>query len=199
MSRLPSFPLKQFKEIQVSQILFDHSDMVSLWGSLERNESIVKMDYLLDFNTLNKLLRFSGKIGDEIQMLVVSCMENGLREPSVIDLEESFGGPVRFDKCIFRASHPKSESDNGVWKTDTSCLFIEEVQPLVEFSILKIPSQIRRGTVLKDCLETLANLYELFLGYQELDYDEETARSLTGLKGDWELQCAFSAWKSLNV
>jgi hypothetical protein len=184
-------------EIMIGQIIFDHSEWVSLWGYAIRNGKKERMDYILTFEMLNKLLRLSGEAGDRVQMLVVERLEKGVEEPSVIDLAEKFGGPVRFAGCRIDVSPTGVEDAHGNWREDPACLSIDEVCPRLEAKSAAVsqPSLCRQN--LSTCIDVLAVSYQIFLEYQEVGFDEAAALKKAELEDDLKYKMAFYAW-SMN-
>jgi hypothetical protein len=184
-------------EIIIGQIIFDTSEWVSLWGFAVRQGRKTRMDFVLTFDNLNKLLRLSGEVGDRVQMLVVERLEKGTEEPSVVDLEAAFGAPVRFAGCRIDVSETGIKDEQGQWREDPSCLSIDQVHPRLETvsPALTKPSVCKQN--LSTCIDVLAVSYELYLGYQELGFDEETALKKAELEDDLKFRMAYYAW-SMN-
>lgn len=194
MQKLKILP-ERLKEIAISKIIFDHSEWVSLWGEMIDQGKKSRMDFLLNFDTLNKLLRLSGKTGDKIQMLLVDKIEKGIEEPSIIDLEELFNGPVTIDQCDLEVSPTWIKDETGEWKEDHTCLSIDHVSPLLEKKKQVLSAEALYKQNFFECVEVLKRSYELYLGYQEIDMDEETALQMAGLEDDLKFKMAYYAWK----
>lgn len=188
--RLP----QQLDEILIGQIIFDHSEWVSLWGYIINNGHREKMDFVLSFELFNKLLRLSGAEGDRIQMLVVEKLEAGIEEPTVIDLEEKHGKPARLDQCRLEVGTTGIERKEGGWTEDPHCLCIEEVIPLVDRLKAQPSRQLLCKQNLAVCQRLLADSYKLYLGYRELGFDEETALQKTELTDPLKFKMAYYAW-----
>lgn len=194
MQKLKNLP-RRLEEIAISQIIFDHSEWVSLWGYMTRRGDQNRMDFILNFDTLNRLLRFSGKTGDKIQMLLVEKIEKGLEEPSVIDLEEVFGKPQVLNQCRIEVSLTGIENKEGRWVEDPNCLSIDEVLPLLEKKGPGLSQQSISKQNFTQCLEILTCSYELYLGYQEIGMDEEMALKKAELEDDLKFKMAYYAWR----
>lgn len=153
------------------------------------------MDFVTDFETLNQLLRLSGKTGDDIQMHLVEKMEGEWVEPMVVDIESIYGRPLLLDRCRLKVYHPQEEDAEGRLTVDKNCLFIDEALPLLEKkTIVKVRKNLYRENLDK-CLQLLASAYKLYLGYVELELDEATARQKAELEDDLKFRTAFYAWK----
>ena len=185
--------------IAVSQIIFDRSEWVSLWGYVINHKKMFRMDFILDFNTLNKLLRFSGETGDRVQMKLVEKFEAGLEEPSILDLEKIFGQSQIFDNCRIEVSKTGIQDDEGRWRTDQNCLSIDDVLPKLQTKLPVLASSYLYKQNLSKCNDLLGSLYALYLGYKELGYDEETAIKNAELEDDLKFKMAYYAWEIKKV
>lgn len=194
MQKLSKLP-RQIEEIAISKIIFDRSEWVSLWGSMTHRGQKSHKDFILNFDTLNKMLRLSGKTGDKIQMLLVEKLEKGIEEPSIIDLEEIFHEPLAIDQCQLEVSITWIKDKTGEWKEDPTCLSIDHVSPLLEKKRPVLSAQSLYKQNISKCMEVLKRSYELYLGYQEIDMDEESALQMAGLEDDLKFKMAYYAWK----
>lgn len=194
MQKLNNQP-KKIDHIGISRIIFDHSDWVSIWGFRLINGKKVATDFLISFDRLNKLLRLSGREGDHIQMLIVEKLEKGIKEPSIIDLENILGRPAFFNQCLLEISSTWAEQEQGQWREDKNCLSIDAVYPLLEKRKQTVSQQTRYRQTLLECEEFLSKAYALYLGYLELDMGEETALKLADLEDDLKFKMAYYAWK----
>ncbi len=181
--------------IGINRILFDHSEWVTLWGFRLVKGKKTAVDYLISFDQLNKLLRISGKEGDRIQMLIVEKLERGIEEPSVVDLEEALGQPAFFNQCILEVSSTWIENEAGELTEDKQCLSIDAVYPLLGKRQRTLAQKTAYRHTLLECEHILAQAYEQYLGYLELDMDEEAALKLAGLDDDLKFKMAYCAWK----
>lgn len=182
-------------EIAIAQIIFDHSDWVSLWGYMILEGQKSRMDFILTFDTLNKLLRLSGKMGDQVQMMLVDQLETGLKEPTILDLEEQCGGPLHFNQCHIEVSPTSIQDKGGQWRTDPNCLSIDGVRPLLQRKNPVISPESTYKQNLSKCAGILCGLYELYLGYLELGYEEELALQKAELLDDLKFKMAFYTWQ----
>lgn len=194
MEKIHHLP-QQLDDILIGQIIFDHSEWVSIWGFMVRDGHTEKMDFILSFDLFNKLLRLSGEAGDRIQMLVVEKLEAGIEEPTVIDLEERLGRPQQLNQCRLEVGVTGIERNEGGWMEDPNCLCIEEVIPLVEKATSQPSRQLICKQNLTKCNEALANLYKLYLGYRELGFEEEAALQKAELADDLKFKMAYFAWE----
>jgi hypothetical protein len=194
MKKVKNLPLS-LDEIAVSQIIFDHSEWVSLWGYMISDNHQSRMDFILTFDTLNKLLRLSGPTGDQIQMLLVDRLEQGIKEPTIIDQEELYGKPLHFNMCRIEVSKTGISDEEGIWHEDPDCLSIDAVYPLLERRNPAIAPGSSYQQQFSTCMDMLRNAYELYLGYGELGYDEETSLQKAALQDDLKFKMAYYAWQ----
>lgn len=185
---------EQLDEILIGQIIFDHSEWVSLWGYMICEGKKEKMDFVVSFELFNKLLRLSGEEGDRIQMLVVEKIEHGIEEPTVIDLEDKYGQPLHLNQCRLEVGVTGVEKKEGGWMEDPSCLSIEAVTPLIDKVQGQPSHQLLCRQHLTICHRLLANSYKLYLGYRELGFDDETALQKAELMDDLKFRMAYYAW-----
>jgi hypothetical protein len=186
---------RRLQEITVSQIIVDHSEWVSLWGRTRWENQLIRMDFILTFEMLNKLLRFCGQTGDRIQMLLVEQLEQGLQEPSILDLEALCGGPLTLTGCLLTVSPTGIRDEMGQWQTDPRCLSIDEVQPRLQRQQTEVSPHHLCHDNLAKCHEVLVRLYELYLGYLELGFEEENALKNAELVDDLKFKMAYYAWQ----
>lgn len=194
MEKVRNIP-RYVNAIAVSQIIFDHSEWVSLWGYVISHKKMLRMDFILDFNTLNKLLRLSGETGDKVQMKLVEKFEQGLKEPTVLDLEAIFGQPQVFDSCRMEVSKTGMQDKEGRWRTDPNCLSVDEVFPKLQATSPLLAASYLYKQNLSKCNELLSGLYALYLGYKELGFDEESAIKNAELEDDLKFKMAYYAWE----
>lgn len=191
--------LQQIDRLKMGQIIFDHSEWVTIWGAVETEGCFRPMNIVISFDMLNRLLRFSGKKGDDVQMKLVERLEQGTEEPSIVDLEKIFGGPVELAQCRLMAYHPRQQLRDGSVQEDLSSLFVENVQPLLEQKRLLRRPRNQARQELDECLQMLAQAYELYRGYLELDIDEEEALQKAGLEEELTYKMAYCAWEKLSA
>ena len=187
--------LRQIDHIGIQRIIFDRTEWVTLWGFILVDGHKKPMDYLLNFERLNKLLRLSGEEGSRIEMLLVEKLEKKLEEPTIIDLEALFGRPAFFNQCLLEVSPTWSVDADGRRELVMSCLSIDGVYPLLGKKQQTLSSQTQYRQSLIACEEQLAASYALYLGYLELEMDEEAALRMADLQDDLKFKMAYFAWK----
>lgn len=194
MQKVKNFPAR-LKAIAVSHIIFDRSEWVSLWGFLPRSSGNRRMDFILTFDLLNKLLRLSGEQGDRIQMLLVDKLEGQVEEPTLIDLTAHFGKPIVFDACQLKVSPTGIQDGAGHWRTDPACLSIDDVAPLLQRTSPVLSPMAACQQNFSRCTELLAKLYALYLGYLEIGFDEQSALEKAELQDDLKFKMAYYTWQ----
>lgn len=194
MQKLNS-PIKKTDHIGINRILFDESARVTLQGFSIAAGRQKPMNYFINFDPFNKLLRLSGKDGDDIQMLVVEKLEKGIGNPSTIDLKMQLGYPVLLNHCILEISAIWTKDLSGAWIEDKKYMSIDAVYPLAKKRRQTIALQTRYRQTLVECEEMLAGCYDLYLGYLELEIDEDTALRMAELEDDLKFKIAYNAWK----
>lgn len=201
MQKVKNLP-SSLNEIAIGQIIFDDSEWVSAWGFMMHGGRKSRMDFILTFDQLNKLLRLSGQPGDQVQMLLVDKLEHDHRkgdEPIFLDLAEHFGEPVVFNACRIQVSQTGIQDTKGRWQTDPSCLSIDEIAPLLQVTmpVLSVEAASRRN--MDQCAEVLIKLYELYLGYLEIGFDDDSALEKAELKDDLKFKMAYYSWTLKNA
>ncbi len=188
-------PMMDIPGIALRQIVIDQTEWVTLWGYQLGEPTPLKTDYVLEFETLNKLLSLHGDLGDEIQMLLVERLEGGLESAQVVDIEQTFGMPALLDRCWLRGYHPQQEVSPGHWEENSRITLIEGLTP--EVRPFPDKKSLYRQNYYK-CVRLLIKSYRLYLGYLELDFDEATAMEMAGLRDEVKFKMAYYAWKVSN-
>lgn len=194
MKKVKNLP-SRLQKIAIGQLIFDHTEWVSLWGFMIHDGQESRMDFILTFDLLNKLLRLSGPIGDQVQMLLVDRIERGVEEPTFIDLTELYGSPLVFDRCTIKVSQTGLQDQEGHWRTDPNCLSVDEIFPVLQKKIPVLSKEAASERNLNRCTEMLEGLYALYLGYLELGFDEESALCKAELEDNLKFKMAYYTWQ----
>lgn len=126
-------------EIRVRQILFDESDGVTIFGALSAKddyETSIPWDFICEFGLLTDILMFADnkEEGDLLISIISEKLSKELEIPTVIDMEDLFGGELYFTKLIFKVYRPHEKDENGIWQPDEDdCYFIESIESQTEF------------------------------------------------------------------
>ncbi|HVB04134.1 MAG TPA: hypothetical protein VNE41_10510 [Chitinophagaceae bacterium] len=197
MKKLYEPRLLEIRGITVRQIVIDQTEWVTLWGCVSVEQKKNKMNFMLEFDILNKLLRYNGEVGDEIQMLLVERLEGGVKGPQVLDLEAMFGMAAVLDCCPVKVYHPQQEVRPGQWQEDPKSLVVDEViLPGVKKQPADERTLYRRN--FNKCIRLLVISYRLYLGYLELDFNQEEAQEKADLQDSVKFRMAYYAWKSIS-
>lgn len=183
-----------FQAISIGQIILDDSNYLTFWGHVQKADGWHRCDLVTSYEVLNTMLRHVNDRSDAVQMTIVQQLENMRQIPEMIDLEAELGSAVVFDNMNFKLTRPgRREGGNWVEYTKGEVYFIEEVTPLA-------PEKTRQYVKKIDhCMEMLHKSYDLYLGYLELDFDEDTARVNADLADDLKYTLAYYAWKERTM
>ncbi|MFN8278202.1 MAG: hypothetical protein U0T84_12025 [Chitinophagales bacterium] len=115
-----------------SVIEFFSPEEVTLIGQIEEGHGLEQAQYITDKRTLYRLLKNSGKLGQEIIHLIVDTFKQPHEVPVRINLQEHFGRPVCLESCLLKLDRSYYQADTGDWKVDydTNLFFIDQVEPL---------------------------------------------------------------------
>ncbi|MBW8686548.1 hypothetical protein [Chitinophaga rhizophila] len=176
--------------ISVGQIILDDTNYLTFWGHIQRDDTWQRCDFITTYEVLNTMLRYVQDRSDAVQMTIVHKLENMEQIPDMIDLEMELGKAVLFDNMYFRLTLPANR-ENERWAEYTAgeCYYIEQVTPLPS---ARVPQYVRQ---IDHCMEMLHKSYELYLGYIELEFDEDGARKKADLADDLKFTLAYYAWK----
>ena len=79
---------EEIQALQLTQIIFDESDLVSLEATVRMNDALDQIDLLLSFRQFNDLLRFTGQMGEDLQLEISDKLDSNDKNLYVIDLTE---------------------------------------------------------------------------------------------------------------
>ncbi|HVI45507.1 MAG TPA: hypothetical protein VM802_11580 [Chitinophaga sp.] len=183
----------EVKAIAISQIIMDDSNYLTLWGQVQQDGVWYPCDFVTTYEVMNTMLRYSHDKHDAVQMTIVQKLEDMRRIPEIIDLEVELGAAVIFDNMTFFLSKP----ENHEWEicADDGCYFIQKVIAIPVPPVTPPPIRAELNGKLGMCLETLRNNYDLYLGFIEIDLEDEAARMKAGLTDDLSFTMAYYAWQ----
>lgn len=182
------FKVDAFK---ANRIIFDDSDLVSIEIKCKLNEKWIKTNLLFTFRKFNDLLRFSGSIGEKMQLLVSDKLLFTKEKPYVIDVEND---SYVFSNCSLEVSY--------VIEEDLSCFSVEEVIPIPYLQQIKslrkniadfADVHLHNQTSLNSAIAEMASMYRYYKGLTELNLSEEAAREKAGLLNEHLFKLAFHA------
>lgn len=200
------------EEIRIRQIIFDESDSVTIFGALADKDDYntsIRCDFLCNFGLLTDILMFADKKdqGDLLIKIISEKLSTELEIPTVIDMDDIFGGELYFTKLIFKVYKPHEKDENGIWQqTDENCYFIESIARQTEFSQQNESNSnqsIENGTEdpleralnilgisksakdqLSDYFIILNNAYRYYSQLIAKDFTEKEARKRAGLSDE---------------
>jgi hypothetical protein len=180
--------------ISIGQIILDDSNFLTLWGHIQKENTWFRCDFIITYEVFNTMLRYVQDRSDAVQMTIVQKLENMQQTPDLIDLEAELGDAVLFDNMQFQLTRP-GHRENGDWVeySGGECYYIESVTPPPAASI---PRYIQK---IDHCMEMLCKSYELYLGYIELEFEEDAARNKADLADDLKYTLAYYAWKERTL
>lgn len=190
MNKINTATVTSSQAISIGQIILDESNYLTLWGQVQKADGWHRCDFITTYEVLNTMLRYVQDRSDAVQMTIVQKLEHMGQGPDLIDLEADLGSPVMFDNMYFQLTRP-GYRENGAWieYTEGECYYIEDVLPL---PAAKVPQYVKK---IDHCMDMLRKSYELYLGYLELDFEEDTARQKADLVDDMKYTLAYYAWK----
>jgi len=194
MNKVNTTTAQIFQAISIGQIILDDSNYLTFWGHVKKADGWHRCDVVTTYEVLNTMLRHLEDRSDAVQMTIVNKLENMRQIPEMIDLEAELGSAIVFDNMNFKVSRlGRRNGESWVEYTKGECYYIEEATPLT-------PVQTRQYVKKIDhCMDMLYKSYDLYLGYLELEFDEESARLNADLADDLKYTLAYYAWKEKTM
>jgi hypothetical protein len=194
MNKVNTAIAQTFQAISIGQIILDDSNYLTCWGHLQKADGWHRCDFVTSYEVLNTMLRHLQDRSDAVQMTIVHKLENMRQIPEMIDLEAELGSAVVFDNMNFSLTRPGHREDgNWIEYTKGECFYIEEVTPLKTNKTRQYVNKIDH------CMGMLYKSYDLYLGYLELDFEEDAARQRADLEDDLKYTLAYYAWKERTM
>jgi MoaA/NifB/PqqE/SkfB family radical SAM enzyme len=194
MNKVNTATAQTFQAISIGQIILDDSNYLTFWGHLQKGDGWHRCDFVTSYEVLNTMLRHVKDRSDAVQMTIVQKLENMRQIPEMIDLEAELGSAIVFDNMNFRLTRPGyREEGNWVEYTKGECYFIEDASPLTPQKTKQYVKKIDH------CMDVLYQSYALYLGYMELDFEEDAARQKADLTDDLKYTLAYYAWKERTI
>ena len=211
------------QEIFISEIIFDESESVTIFGYLpdQKNDELVRWDFLCSFSLLTDILLFANEQGDYLIKTISEKLSTKLEIPTVIEVESVYGKPLIIDSLIFQVYKPY-EKENGVWQpVDDTCVVIDSIESKEKFLFEKSEKYISKlidGEITTDLLdEALGNLkqnpneeqlsdyliildnaFKYYLQLFKKDFTEKESRKRSGLNDELLYRIAFFNNKIIN-
>lgn len=194
MNKVNTATVTTYHAISVGQIILDDSNYLTFWGHVRKDNGWHRCDFITTYEVLNTMLRYVQDRSDAVQMTIVRKLEDMRQVPEMLDLEAELGAAVIFENMSFQVTRPRYRYQDGwVEYTDGECYYIEQAIPL---PTVQAPTYIKK---IDHCMDMLYKSYELYLGYKELEFEEEAARSKSDLVDDLKYTLAYYAWKERNL
>lgn len=182
---------EEIQALQITQIIFDDSDLVSLKAKVRCGKIIQDMDLLLSFQQFNDMLRFTGQLGEDLQLEISDKLNTNDKNLYVIDLNNKV---VVFTTVKIKVSLLTAEDENTYVVDDLQPLsFLQQARNL-KLNIRDFEmSKLENNRNLKSELLRIAKMYRYYKGLLTLNINELEARKHAGLENDKLFQLAYIA------
>ncbi len=182
---------EEIQALQITQIIFDDSDLVSLKARVRNNNQIQEMDLLLSFVQFNDMLRFTGSVGEDLQLEISDKLDSNDKNLYVIDLHDK---NVVFTTVKLNVSLLTEEDENTYVVDDLNPLsFLQQAKNLKKNIRDFEMGKLEQNKMLKSELLRIAKMYRYYKGLLTLNINELEARKHAGLENDKLFQLAFIA------
>lgn len=182
---------EEIQALQILQIIFDDSDLVSLKAKVRGSNQIQAMDLLLSFQQFNDMLRFIGQLGEDLQLEISDKLNTNDKNLYVIDLSAK---DVVFTTVKLKVSLLTTEDENTYVVDDLQPLsFLQQAKNL-KMNIRDFEmGKLENNRNLKSELLRIAKMYRYYKGLLTLNINELEARRHAGLENDKLFQLAYIA------
>ena len=182
---------EEIQALQITQIIFDDSDLVSLKAQVRVGALIQSMDLLLSFQQFNDMLRFTGRTGEDLQLEISDKLNSNDKNLYVIDLRSK---SVVFTTVKLNISLLTGEDENTFVEDDIQPLsFLQQAKYLKKNIRDFEMGKLENNRLLKSELLRIAKMYRYYKGLLSLNINEQEARKHAGLENDKLFQLAFIA------
>lgn len=182
---------EEIQALQITQIIFDDSDLVSLKAKVRSGKKIQEMDLLLSFKQFNDMLRFTGQLGEDLQLEISDKLNSNDKNLYVIDLSDK---AVVFTTVKLKVSLLTEEDENTYVVDDLQPLsFLQQARNLKQNIRDFEMSKLENNRNLKSELLRIAKMYRYYKGLLTLNINELEARKHAGLENDKLFQLAYIA------
>lgn len=182
---------EEIKAIQLLQVIFDESDLVSVKAKARIKGGLHKVDLLFSFKQFNDLLRYTGKASETVQDAMSEKLIDNSKSLFIIEVESD---KVVFTTCKIQVSLLTPEDEDVYCVEEVSPLsFLQQAKNLKtnirDFDMGKLEKQFALQTELLN----IAKMYRYYRGLLTLNLSEYEARQKSGLENDKLFQLAFMA------
>jgi hypothetical protein len=182
---------RKIHEIYLNQIIFEkklNSTAVTIFGYYEDSDikDLVRVDYWCEFSVLTDLLLSAKEDGEPIINAITEKLNDNDQEyPTVIDVENMFGKPLKIDGSILTIYRPKEKNENGEWEEDDDdVIYIIESIEVKESSGKEEKSKENLREQLNENFTLLESMYKYYSQLLKLGDTEKSAREKAGLNDD---------------
>ncbi len=182
---------EEIQSLRLLQIIFDDSDLVSLKATVRINDELTNVDLLLSFQEFNDVLRFTGEVGEELQLEISDKLGSNDKSLYVIDLTKK---EVVFTTVKIKISL-LTEQDEKTFVVDeiAPLSFLQQAKNLKNNIRDFHKGKLQNNKMLKSELLRISKMYRYYRGLLTLNIKEEEARKHAGLENDKLFQLAFIA------
>lgn len=182
---------EDIQALHISQIIFDESDLVSLKAEARMNGQLQSLNLLLTFRQFNDALRFSGQIGETLQLEISDKLASNDKSLYIINLQDK---QVIFTTVSLKIS-PLTQEDENTYVVDEvlPLSFVQQAKNLKQNIRDFHQGKLEKNNMLKSELMRIAKMYRYYRGLLSLNINEQEARRHAGLENDKLFQLAFMA------
>jgi hypothetical protein len=179
-------------EIYLKEIVFEKdkdSTDVTIFGYYENpfEEELKRVDYCCPFSILTDLLLFADEKGDPIIGAIADKLnDDDCEYPSVIDVENLFGHPLKIDGIILTIYRPMEKNEDGEWEeiNDDDLLYIiDSIESKQVFESKKDNTNNFQNKLAEHFI-ILQNAYKYYLQLLSMGISEKNSRKKAGLKDE---------------
>ncbi len=182
---------EDIQALHISQIIFDESDLVSLKAEARMNGQLQSLNLLLTFRQFNDALRFSGQIGETLQLEISDKLASNDKSLYIINLQDK---QVIFTTVSLKISLLTQEDENTYVVDEVLPLsFVQQAKNLKQNIRDFHQGKLEKNNMLKSELMRIAKMYRYYRGLLSLNINEQEARRHAGLENDKLFQLAFMA------
>lgn len=182
---------EDIQALHISQIIFDESDLVSLKAEARMNGQLQSLNLLLTFRQFNDALRFSGQIGETLQLEISDKLASNDKSLYIINLQDK---KVIFTTVSLKISLLTQEDENTYVVDEVLPLsFVQQAKNLKQNIRDFHQGKLEKNNMLKSELMRIAKMYRYYRGLLSLNINEQEARRHAGLENDKLFQLAFMA------
>ncbi len=187
--------------VQLKKIVFDDSDIISVWVNARVQDSIKFIHLLFSMHQLNDWMRFSGEKGEKTIISMADIMMQSNNPPYVLDIEKLLLNDNVFTTCKLSVQNLNT---NG----ETLCFVVYDVMPINIIQQSKnMATHIKdfgsadklNSKILHQGFSQLCEQFKYYLGLLELDIKDIAARHKANLQDERMFFMAKNAYQHQQV